>query len=100
MFIKLNQINVLKSNLIELFNIQRRNLIYETIYKGPFDYKRSHTKAYRYPFGINKSTIEDEFNEIQQIRQFDVKEVSPFHLVWRYKSMAKIPWLVLDQLGL
>ncbi|XP_054153597.1 uncharacterized protein LOC128952263 [Oppia nitens] len=95
---------------ISLFHIQKRfnlkfNFQYETIYKGPFDYKRRHTRAYRYPFGINKESIEDQINEMNQLRQREINDqhVSPFHLVWRYKTMARIPWhekYVLSHLGL
>ncbi|CAG2170966.1 unnamed protein product [Oppiella nova] len=92
-------------SFVSVFHIQKRFLNYRITYKGPFDYKRDHTKAYRYPFGINKGAIEDTINEINQIRQLDLKDtdVSPFHLVWRYKTMTHIPWhekYVLSHLGL
>ena len=92
MYLNPNAINSIKLAVSSVLSVQKRGIVYLPIYKGPFDYKRTHTKAYKFPFNINKSELEEEFNEINQIRKLDIKEVSPFHLVWRYKSMRNIPW--------
>ncbi|CAG2112386.1 unnamed protein product [Medioppia subpectinata] len=90
-------------SFISLFRHQKRFLNYKVVYKGPFDYKRDHTKAYKYPFGINKSAIEEEMNQINELRQHELKQVSPFHLVWRHKDIYDMAWherYVLSHLGL
>jgi hypothetical protein len=79
-------------SFISLFRTQIRTIVYIPIYKGPFDYKRGHTKAYRFPFGINQKAVAEEFDQINELRNKELKEVSPFHMVWRYKPFSGIPW--------
>lgn len=87
------------------FQRQIRHYIYNPVYKGPFEYKKKDTKMYNYPFGINKGRLEEKFAEINEIRAkpLNDEDISPFHLVWRYKHLYGNPWnhkLILKRLGL
>lgn len=82
-------------SLINQFRQQIRTYIYIPVYKGPFEYKKKETKMNRFPFGINQTTLERELEEIKLIREKPVQDVSPFHLVWRYKPFFGNIWYVV-----
>ena len=84
-------------SLINQFRHQIRTYIYIPVYKGPFEYKKKETQMSNFPFGINRQALEREMEEIKRIREEKIKDqdVSPFHLVWRYKS-----FLILRRLGI
>lgn len=81
-------------SFISQFQRQIRTYIYNPVYKGPWEYKKSNNKFYRYPFGINKKNLESVFNEIKDIQTKQIKddEISPFHVVWRYKPFGGNEW--------
>lgn len=79
-------------SFINLFRVSKRYLNIPK-YHGPFDLKKPEVKYYIPP----ESEINEEFEEIRAIRQMQIKEPSPFHLVWRHKSMSQRPWYQLDQ---
>lgn len=81
-------------SLISQFRTQIRTYIYIPVYKGPFEYKKNETKMYRFPFEINNKNLFKEFDKIKELREAEVKkeEISPFHLVWRYKPLYGNIW--------
>lgn len=92
-------------SFINQFRTQIRSYVYNPVYKGPFEYKKREPQMVKFPFGCNHQTLENELEEIKQIREKTLKEddVSPFHLVWRYKSFGRTVWtekLIMRRLGL
>lgn len=82
-------------SLVNQFRQQVRTYIYHPVYKGPFEYKKAkETMTTGFPFGVNRGKLEREMEEIKKIREEVVqdKDISPFHLVWRYKSSARTVW--------
>ena len=82
-------------SLVNQFRQQIRTYIYNPVYKGPFEYKKKDAMMTRFPFGINRTALEREMEAIKLIREEQIKEVSPFHLVWRYKPFFGTIWYVL-----
>ena len=81
-------------SLINLFRQQARTYVYRPVYKGPFEYKKKDAMTNRFPFGATRTALENEMEEIKEIRESEIKdsEVSPFHLVWRYKPFGGNGW--------
>ncbi|UXI19450.1 RER1-like protein [Sarcoptes scabiei] len=91
-------------SFISQFTRQSRSYIYHRVYKGPFEYKKKDTQMSQYPF-VNHNDLQKKFKEIHEIRsrKLNDEDVSPFHLVWRYKSFYGNHWtlkLILRRLGL
>ena len=61
---------------------------YTPIYKGVFDYN-DQTK---YPRRMPAFKEEELLDEIHAMRAKQIDNPSPFHVVRRIKSMAKLPW--------
>ena len=92
-------------SLVSQFYRQIRTYIYNPVYKGPFEYKKKDVYLTKFPFGVSKTKLESEAKEIREIRETPVteEEISPFHLVWRYKKLMGNPWqhkVILRRLGL
>lgn len=81
-------------SFISQFTRQSRSYIYHRVYKGPFEYKKKDTQMSQYPF-VNHNDLQKKFKEIHEIRsrKLNDEDVSPFHLVWRYKSFYGNHWL-------
>lgn len=84
-------------SLINLTKIVKR-FVNIPVYKGPFDLKKKQEFK-----GVPRETMIQEFDLIKKLREAKIFEISPFHLVWRYKPMAGRPWqekIILRRLGL
>ena len=81
-------------SFISKFRQQIRTYIYNPVYKGPFEYKKKDTMMSKFPFGVNLTVLEEEMEEIKQIQEKQISDadVSPFHLVWRYKGFYGNMW--------
>lgn len=81
-------------SFIALFRRQVRTYIYNPVYKGPFEYKKSDTMMSKFPFGANRTKLESVLSEIKEVQSNPIsqQDVSPFHLVARYKPFAKATW--------
>lgn len=81
-------------SFISLFRRQVRTYIYNPVYKGPFEYKKKDTMMSQFPFGANRSHLEKVLADIKEVQSkpFTEADVSPFHLVQRYKAFSKLTW--------
>lgn len=91
-------------------HLSRRFRLVSRTYVGPMD---KDVKKYRDPFTVkmpggprnahNPIKMEAALDKLRDMIQTEVKQVSPFHLVWRHMDIMGMPWydkVVLRRLGL